>query len=296
VAQRQGDGFLTELLWHFPTTAGALLFLLGCCVGSFISVIVYRLPLMRAHQEQNSRFNLALPSSSCPHCGSAIKPQHNLPVGSYLWLRGRSACCSERISKRYLVTEIATGLLGVLVYLWLLSQQPDAHELAAGLLPSLLLVWWLVAITAMLWHSSKDTQALWQSLLWLGLIANLQLTTPALNEAILAVCTVYVSALLATTIQALMQRRNGSSAEQVSYLALGPSWHGLAALVAWFSWPGAEALSLGAATGAIVAAFECRFAPKIGGAEVTGGWKPRAVQHGIAFAFSAAWLKAFTAG
>ena len=212
----------------------------------------------------NSRFNLALPSSSCPHCGSAIKPQHNLPVGSYLWLRGRSACCSERISKRYLVTEITTGLLGVLVYLWLLNQQPDAHELAAGLLPSLLLVWWLVAITAMLWHSSKDTQALWQSLLWLGLIANLQRTTPALNEAILAVCTVYVSALLATTIQALMQRRNGSSAEQVSYLALSPSWHGLAALVAWFSWPGAEALSLGAAAGAIVAAFECRFAPKIG--------------------------------
>ena len=92
---------MTELLWHFPTTAGALLFLLGCCVGSFISVIVYRLPLMRAHQERNSRFNLALPSSSCPHCGSAIKLQHNLPVGSYLWLRGRSACCSERISERY---------------------------------------------------------------------------------------------------------------------------------------------------------------------------------------------------
>jgi prepilin signal peptidase PulO-like enzyme (type II secretory pathway) len=159
-----------------------------------------------------------------------------------------------------------------------------------------LLVWWLVAITAMLWHSSKDTQALWQSLLWLGLIVNLQRTTPTLNEAILAVCTVYVSALLATAIQSFMQRRNGSNAKQVSYLALGPSWHGLAALVAWFSWPCTEVLNLGAAAGVVVAAFEFRLAPKIGSAKVTGGWKPRAVQHGIAFAFSAAWLKAFTAG
>jgi prepilin signal peptidase PulO-like enzyme (type II secretory pathway) len=287
---------LTELLWHFPTAAGALLCLFGCCVGSFINVIVYRLPMMRAHPERTGGFNLALPSSSCPHCGHVIRPQHNLPVVSYLWLRGRSACCSEPISRRYAVTEVATGLLSVLVYLWLLNQHLDAHQLAMVLLPSLLLVWWLAAIAAMLWHSSIDTQALWQSLLWLGLIANLQRANTTLTEGILAVCAVYVLALLTTASVAFMRRRKGSCAEQASYPALDPSWHGLAALAAWFSWPGAEALSSGAAVAVVVAAFELRSAPKTGEANAMGGRGTRAVQLGIVVTVSVAWLQRLNQG
>ena len=287
---------MTELLWHFPTAAGALLCLLGCCVGSFINVIVYRLPMMRAHPERTGGFNLALPSSSCPHCGHVIRPQHNLPVVSYLWLHGRSACCSKPINRHYAVTEVATGLLSVLFYLWLLNQHLDAHQLATELLTSLLLVWSLVAITAMLWHSSIDTQSLWQGLLWLGLIANLQRANTTLTEGILAVCAVYVLAVLTTASVAFMRRRKGSSAEQASYPALDPSWHGLAALAAWFSWPGAEALSLGAAVAVVVAAFELRSAPRTGNAEATGALGTRAVQFGMVVAVSVAWLQRLNLG
>ena len=252
--------------------------------------------MMRAHPERTGGFNLALPSSSCPHCGHVIRPQHNLPVVSYLWLRGRSACCSKPINRRYAVTEVATGLLSVLIYLWLLNQHLDAHQLTTELLPSLLLVWWLMAITAMLWHSSIDTQALWQSLLWLGLIANLQRASTTLTEGILAVCAVYVLALLTTASVAFMRRRKGSSAEQASYPALDPSWHGLAALAAWFSWPGAEALSLGAAVAVVVAAFELRSAPKTGNAEATGALGTRAVQFGVVVAVSVAWMQRLNLG
>lgn len=287
---------MTELLWHFPTAAGALLCLLGCCVGSFINVIVYRLPIMRAHPERTGGFNLALPSSSCPHCGHFIRPQHNLPIVSYLRLRGRSSCCYRPINRRYALTEVATGLLSVLIYLWLLNQQLDAHQLATDLLPSLLLGWWLVAITAMLWHSSLDTQALWQSLLWLGLIANLLRANTTLTEVILAVCAVYGLALLTTASVAFMRRRKGSSAEQASFPALDQSWHGLAALAAWFSWPGAEALSLGAAVAVVVAAFELRSAPRTGNAEATGALGTRAVQFGMVIAVSVAWLQKLNLG
>ena len=287
---------MTEILWYFPTAAGALLCLLGCCVGSFINVIVYRLPMMRAHPERTGGFNLALPSSSCPHCGHVIRPQHNLPVVSYLWLRGRSACCSKPINRRYAVTEVATGLLSVLFYLWLLNQHLDAHQLATELLTSLLLVWSLVAITAMLWHSSIDTQSLWQGLLWLGLIANLQRANTTLTEGILAVCAVYVLAVLTTASVTFMRRRKGSSAEQASYPALDPSWHGLAALAAWFSWPGAEALSLGAAVAVVVAAFALRSAPRTGNAEATGALGTRAVQFGMVVAVSVAWLQRLNLG
>lgn len=267
--------------------------LLGCCVGSFINVVVYRLPIMRAHPQRTGRFNLALPSSNCPHCGRHIKPQHNLPIVSYLWLRGRGACCGEHISRRYVVTEFATGLLSALVYLWLLNQHLDMHSLPAVLTVSWLLLWWLMAITAMLWHSGKNTQVLWQTLLWLGFIADLQRASPILAETILAVCAVYILALLATTSVTFMRRGNESSAAQASYPALDPSWHGLAALVAWFSWPGVEALSLGTAMTVVVIAFGLRFAPNTRDSESTGVWVPRAVQLGIVMAFCVAWLQGF---
>src|SRR5690606_6645964 len=114
--------------------------LLGLIAGSFLNVVAYRLPLMmeRAWREQcaelaaeqgtpgqaastaataalpalspNKRFDLAWPPSACPSCNAPVKPQHNIPVLSYLLLRGRCASCGVAISRRYPIVEAVAAL------------------------------------------------------------------------------------------------------------------------------------------------------------------------------------------
>jgi leader peptidase (prepilin peptidase)/N-methyltransferase len=95
----------------------------GVVIGSFLTVVVHRLPIMleRAWQEETrledgvplSQYNLCLPRSACTDCGKVLKPWHNVPVLSYLALWGRCGFCGVRISARYLLLELATGALSI---------------------------------------------------------------------------------------------------------------------------------------------------------------------------------------
>ncbi len=78
-----------------------LAFVLGSIVGSFLNVVIYRLPRGKS---------IVSPPSSCPSCGERIKPWHNIPILSYLILRGRCAHCGARISPRYPFVELVTGI------------------------------------------------------------------------------------------------------------------------------------------------------------------------------------------
>ncbi|QCT95045.1 prepilin peptidase [Caminibacter mediatlanticus TB-2] len=84
------------------------LFLLGICVGSFLNVLIYRLPLNKS---------IISPPSSCPNCNTKIKPWHNIPIFSWIFLKGKCAYCKEKISIRYPIIEFLTGILAVLIYL-----------------------------------------------------------------------------------------------------------------------------------------------------------------------------------
>ncbi|MGQ9752499.1 MAG: prepilin peptidase [Thermoanaerobaculaceae bacterium] len=88
--------------WFFPVLAGAL----GLVIGSFLNVVIYRLPRGES---------LVFPPSHCPNCGAPIRWWDNVPVLSYLFLAGRCRDCHQRISLRYPVVELATGLLFVAV-------------------------------------------------------------------------------------------------------------------------------------------------------------------------------------
>jgi len=106
-------GYFAENLWAFTLSAAVL----GLLVGSFLNVTIYRLPLMmeKAWRSQcqellgaspspaksEASFNLVTPRSRCPHCNHAISALENIPVISYLWLRGRCAACGKPISARY---------------------------------------------------------------------------------------------------------------------------------------------------------------------------------------------------
>lgn len=151
---------------------------MGLLVGSFLNVVVFRLPIMldrqwRAQCEelagrdpaQLDRFNLVVPRSACPACKAPIKAHHNVPVVSWLLLRGRCASCGARISARYPIVEALTGVASALVA-WKYGYGWPA-------LAALAVTWFLIALTFI----DIDTQLLPDNLtlplMWLGLATSL---------------------------------------------------------------------------------------------------------------------------
>ena len=87
---------------------GVVVFLIGLAVGSFLNVVIYRIPRGE---------NIAFPASHCPNCGNSLKWYHNIPLFSWIFLGGKCAFCKEPISKRYPLIEFINALLWLVVYL-----------------------------------------------------------------------------------------------------------------------------------------------------------------------------------
>ncbi|MGH8436591.1 MAG: prepilin peptidase, partial [Pseudomonas sp.] len=151
---------------------------LGLLVGSFLNVVVYRLPKMLERdwktqareilnlpaESAGKTFNLILPNSRCPHCDHEIKPWENIPVISYLFLRGKCSNCKAPISKRYPLVELACGLLSAYIA-WHFGFNWQAGAM-------LLLTWGLLAMSLIDADHQLLPDALVLPLLWLGLIVN----------------------------------------------------------------------------------------------------------------------------
>ena len=152
--------------------------LLGLLVGSFLNVLVYRLPIMLERdwrkqarevlelpaQPEAAPFNLLQPNSCCPGCAAPIRAWQNIPLLSWLLLRGRCHQCRQPISKRYPLVELASGLLAVLV----------AWQLGFGwqALAMLVLTWGLLALSVIDGDHQLLPAVLFLELLWLGLLLN----------------------------------------------------------------------------------------------------------------------------
>lgn len=167
---------LGELLRAEPAAFVALAGVLGLLIGSFLNVVIHRLPKMleaewradcaaldAAMPPPAARYNLVVPRSACPACGAPITALQNVPVLSWLMLRGRCAACAAPISIRYPLVELASGALSAAVA-WRFG-----FGWEAGL--ALVFTWTLIALTGI----DLDTQLLPDSLtlplLWLGLLA-----------------------------------------------------------------------------------------------------------------------------
>lgn len=162
-----------------PTGFIFLMALVGLLVGSFLNVVIHRLPIMLEKQwqrdcdcyfnaENNSpieTLNLAFPNSRCPRCRTPIAVKHNIPVLSYLWLRGKCATCNETISVRYPLVELFTSILSAII----------AWHFGIGLpaFAALLLTWALIALSFIDIEHLLLPDSIVYPMLWLGLILSL---------------------------------------------------------------------------------------------------------------------------
>jgi len=208
---------------------------LGLCVGSFLNVVIHRLPLMmqapwRADcaelggQEAPPAepFNLVKPESRCPSCGTAIRAWQNVPVVSWLALRGRCAACRAPISARYPTVELMGGAIAVLVA-W---RYGYSTQLAAGLV----FAWALLALTFI----DLDTQLLPDDitlpLLWAGLLVNVFGTFIDLQSAVLGAAGGYLVLWLVYWAFRLIVKKEGMGYGDFKLLAAIGAWTGWQAL------------------------------------------------------------------
>ncbi|MDB6061852.1 MAG: prepilin peptidase [Verrucomicrobiaceae bacterium] len=208
-------------------------FLLGLIVGSFLNVVIYRLPVMMQrewHSEcslllniesptvSSEPFNLAFPPSRCPGCNSKIAAWQNIPVISYLFLRGRCANCKIAISKRYPIIEMVSGLLAVFT----------AWQMGFGwpLLATLILLWALLAMTMIDVDHQLLPDQITLPLLWLGLLLNTGGMFVSLNDAIWGAAAGYLSLWSVYHVFKLLTGKEGMGFGDFKLLAALGAWMG----------------------------------------------------------------------
>jgi leader peptidase (prepilin peptidase)/N-methyltransferase len=221
------DARAAELLLSPPA-----LLLLGLCIGSFLNVVIHRLPLMleRGWKQESADLlgvavpepaplTLARPRSRCPSCGHAIAWHENVPLLSWLWLRGRCSACRARIPLRYPVIEVATGALFALVG-WRFGAQPVALLWCA-------FVATLVALAGIDWDTTYLPDNMTLPLLWSGLVAAALGWTIPLADALWGAVAGYLSLWSVYWLFKLTTGKEGMGFGDFKLLAALGAWLGL---------------------------------------------------------------------
>ncbi len=218
----------SEIQTLFPWIAAVL----GLAIGSFLNVVIHRLPRMLQAQWKAQcaelegrpepdapRYNLWTPASQCPACGRPLRAVHNIPVVSYLALRGRCAFCGGPISARYPIVEALTAAL----FAWVAVHFGWS---AAGAC-ALVLTSFLLALALIDADTTLLPDDLTQPLLWLGLLINLRATFAPLPEAVIGAAAGYLSLWSVYWLFKLVTGKEGMGFGDFKLLA---------ALGAWLGW------------------------------------------------------------
>ncbi|MCA1978396.1 MAG: A24 family peptidase [Thiobacillus sp.] len=220
-----------DLLLAEPALLAGLVFLLGLLVGSFLNVVIHRLPRMLETEwqaqcaelrgeppQEAARYNLATPRSACPACGHAITALENIPILSWLWLRGRCSACGTAISARYPLVELLTGLLSAAVaWKWGASLE------TAG---ALLLVWALIALAFIDLDTTLLPDSLTLPLIWLGLLFNLGGHFASLSDAVVGAVAGYLALWSVYWLFKLVTGKEGMGYGDFKLLAAIGAWLG----------------------------------------------------------------------
>jgi leader peptidase (prepilin peptidase)/N-methyltransferase len=223
---------LFEVLQAAPAAFVFACLILGLMVGSFLNVVIHRLPKMmeRDWQQQCAElrgetlppspiYNLVAPRSACPHCHHAISAWENIPVFSYLFLRGKCKGCGAPISPRYPLVESLTGLL--------CAYAAWHFGFGAATAGALLLIWALVALTAIDFDTQLLPDDITLPLLWAGLLFNLFGTFTSLSSAVLGAVLGYLALWSVYWLFKLVTGKEGMGYGDFKLLA---------ALGAWLGW------------------------------------------------------------
>lgn len=226
--------YVIDALNQQPLLLAFTLFLFGATVGSFLNVVIYRIPAMIEREERayckellegeepepQEAFNLVTPNSRCPHCGHAIRAWENIPVLSYLLLRGRCSACQAGISMRYPVIELVSAALAVFL---------GYHYGSASvtMLAALVFTWSLLALTMIDFDTMLLPDSITLPLLWLGLLANLFGLFTSLEEAVIGAMAGYA---VLWSVYWLFKLATGKEGMGYGDFKL------LAALGAWLGW------------------------------------------------------------
>lgn len=218
-------------LLHDPFFAVPAFALLGLFVGSFLNVVIHRLPRMMEREwhaqaaelrgeeaPEGERYNLATPASGCPHCGHRITALENIPLVSYVALRGRCAHCSAPISKRYPVIEALSAVAAGYAALH--------FGFGLQLIGALIFLWAMIALTGI----DLDTQLLPDQitlpLLWLGLLINLNGAYVTLNDAVVGAVAGYLALWSVYWLFKLVTGKEGMGYGDFKLLAAIGAWLG----------------------------------------------------------------------
>lgn len=219
--------------------------LLGLCVGSFLNVVIHRIPLMMHHawRQECSQFltqqadiptesaqimsgiiatdspiTLSKPASRCPHCAHKIAWTENIPLVSWLLLRGRCSDCKARISVRYPIVELVTALLSALV---IYHFGVNATGLSA-----LVLVWTLIALTGIDFDTQLLPDRLTFPLAGLGLAVNSQGWFVSPTQSIWGLLLGFLSLWVVVKIFYLITKKHGMGQGDFKLLAVLGAWLG----------------------------------------------------------------------
>jgi len=225
---------LAMLMEQIPALVYVIATVVGVLVGSFLNVVIYRLPIMMERdwkrecseyfpeanlKTEDEVFNLVLPRSRCPECGHLIGSTENIPIISWLIQKGRCKHCSCKISKRYPFIELLTGILSFTVAYFIPFGWP--------LLFALLFTWVLVSLTFIDFDTMLLPDQLTLPLLWFGLLININGSFIGLTDAVLGAAFGYLSLWSIYWIFKLVTGKEGMGYGDFKLLA---------ALGAWFGW------------------------------------------------------------
>ena len=223
---------ISSLLQQNQTLFISVSVLFGLMIGSFLNVVIYRLPKMMEQEwhnnclelqgkelPTNSKFNLVTPRSICPHCAHKISAFENVPVISYLLLRGRCRVCKSPISLRYPCIEILTAaLLGLVSWKFGYSHTT---------LFAAIFVFALVALTFIDFDTQLLPDDITLPLLWLGLLFNLNYGFTDLKSAVIGAMAGYLVLWSVFWLFKLLRGKEGMGYGDFKLLA---------AIGAWFVW------------------------------------------------------------
>jgi leader peptidase (prepilin peptidase)/N-methyltransferase len=229
---------MLEALQSYPLFMITAAVIIGLLVGSFLNVVIYRLPVMMEREWKNecrlileiddeskaepSKFNLAYPNSRCPNCNAAIKPWQNIPVLSFIALKGQCANCSTKISIRYPIIETVTGVMSGII----------AWQLGAPyvVLAALMLTWALIALTMIDADHKLLPDQITLPLLWAGLLVNSFAMFVPLGDAVWGAIVGYLSLWSVYWIFKLLTGKEGMGYGDFKLLAALGAWMGWQAI------------------------------------------------------------------